>query len=46
MTELAKYQGIYGHKAYAFYGHSNHGGKALELVSQRLRTHGNPLNLV
>lgn len=40
MTELEKYQGIYGHSAYAFYGHSNHGGKAVPLVEQKLDTHG------
>lgn len=40
MTELEKYRGIYGHPAYAFYGHSNHGSKAVTLVEQRLKVYG------
>lgn len=40
MTELEKYQGIYTHPAYAFYGHSNHGAGAVPLVKQKLKQHG------
>jgi len=40
MTELEKYQGIYSHQAYTFYGHSNHGGKATEQVAARLQRSG------
>lgn len=40
MTELEKYQGIYGHSAYAFYGHSNHGVKATGQVAARLQRSG------
>lgn len=36
MTEIEKYQGIYRHSAYAFYGHSNHGAHAVGLVEKRL----------
>lgn len=36
MTELEKYKGIYNHAAYAFYGHSNHGARAVGLVEGRL----------
>ena len=43
MIELQKYQGIYSHPAYAFYGHSNHGSKAVSLVEQKLKTHGGSL---
>lgn len=40
MTEIEKYQGIYSHKAYAFYGHSNHGDKAEDIVLQKMKAHG------
>jgi hypothetical protein len=40
MTELEKYQGIYSHQAYAFYGHSNHGAKATAQVEARLQRSG------
>ena len=36
MTELDKYQGLYAHPAYAFYGHSNHGAGAVAEVTARL----------
>jgi hypothetical protein len=36
ITELAKYEGIYTHPAYAFYGHSNHGAQAIEEVEHRI----------
>lgn len=36
MTEIQKYQGLYAHPAYAFYGHSNHGAKAKAEVAARL----------
>lgn len=32
--EQSRYRELYHHKAYAFYGHSNHGGKAQDLVSE------------
>lgn len=34
--ERAKYHNLYHHKAYAFYGHSNHGHKAHDLVSDMM----------
>jgi len=36
VTELEKYAGIYKHPSYAFYGHSNHGSKAVPVVERRL----------
>jgi hypothetical protein len=36
ITELEKYEGIYTHPAYAFYGHSNHGARATTEVKSRI----------
>jgi hypothetical protein len=43
MTEIEKYHGIYSHPAYAFYGHSNHGARAVETVQALVRKHGGPV---
>jgi hypothetical protein len=36
VTEIQKYQGIYTSPSYAFYGHSNHGARAVSFVEKRL----------